>query len=281
MTGPLTRLGYGKETREQRQEKVLAGLIASVYRQVPQSVLGSIVGRCAIVVALWPTLDQTLIVGWAIFALLECLIRTRVAYQFRHATDVVDRVHVWARRWVALAAVSGAVWGAAGVLFFSPDAPDRQLVLMAVIMGVAFGSLTLYATHRAALWCFLPLALLPLIVRMAAEGSPTHLTVAIVMGAVFAFAMFFGRFNGQAMFDSIKINYENEVLVASMTHEQNVAEDARRAAEGATRSKTQFFAAASHDLRQPLQAIGIYVSLLKKRAQGPTEQLVTNLSSAA
>jgi len=280
MTGPLTRLGYDLETREQRQEKVLAGLIASVYRQVPQSVLGSIVGGFAIVVAFWHTHDQTLLVGWAVFALLECLIRTRVAYQFRHAADAVGRVHVWARRWVALAAISGAVWGAAGLLFFSPEAPDRQLVLMAVIMGVAFGSLTLYATHRAALWCFLPLALLPLIVRMAAEGTPTHVTVAIVMSAVFAFAMFFGRYNGQAMFDSIKNNYENEVLVASMTHEKKVADDARRAAETATRSKTQFFAAASHDLRQPLQAIGIYVSLLKKRAQGPTEQLVNNLSSA-
>ncbi|HRK57675.1 MAG TPA: hybrid sensor histidine kinase/response regulator, partial [Burkholderiaceae bacterium] len=40
------------------------------------------------------------------------------------------------------------------------------------------------------------------------------------------------------------------------------------------------FAAASHDLRQPLQAIGIYVSLLKKRAAGPLEPLVRNLSTA-
>src|SRR5258706_11845687 len=149
MTGPLTRLGYGKETREQRQEKVLAGLIASVYRQVPQSVLGSIVGGFAIVVAFWHTLDQTLLVGWAIFALLECLIRTRVAYQFRHATDVVDRVHVWARRWVALAAVSGAVWGAAGLLFFFPQAPARQLVLMGAVIGVGFRSLAPYSTHLA------------------------------------------------------------------------------------------------------------------------------------
>jgi len=158
--------------------------------------------------------------------------------------------------------------------------PSHQLVLVAVILGVAFGSLTLYATHRPALFFFLPLALLPLVGRMISEQDPAYYTASVVMLAVFGFASFFGRNFGEAMFESVKNNYENEVLVGQLMTEKRVADDARRDAETATRSKTQFFAAASHDLRQPLQAIGIYVSLLKKRVQGPAEPLVNNLSSA-
>jgi signal transduction histidine kinase len=280
MAGPLTRFGIDTESREQRQEKILAGVLASAYRQVPQSVLGSIVGGSALVASFWQTQNQGILLAWFLAMLVECLGRLRAARLFARSTDAVEQVQRWAWRWVAVSAVAGALWGAAGVLFFAPNAPSQQLVLVAVILGVAFGSLTLYATHRPALVAFLPLALLPLIARMAAEQDPAYYTASIVMVAVFGFTMFFGRSFGATMSESVKNNYENEVLVAQLLAEKRVADDARRAAENATRSKTQFFAAASHDLRQPLQAIGIYVSLLKKRVHGPAEPLVRNLSSA-
>jgi len=280
MSGPLTRFGIASESREQRQEKILAGVIASVYRQVPQSVLGSIVGGVALIAVFWQTHDQNILIGWFIAMLVESYARLRVARAFRTSGTEVERVKLWAARWTGLAALAGLLWGAAGVLFFAPKDPLQQLVLVAVILGVAFGSLTLYASHRPALFAFLPLALLPLIARMLLEQDPAYYTAAIVVLAVFGFTTFFGRNFGEAMFESVKNNYENEVLVAQLVNEKRVAEDARRDAENATRSKTQFFAAASHDLRQPLQAIGIYVSLLRKRAQGPIEPLVANLSSA-
>jgi signal transduction histidine kinase/CheY-like chemotaxis protein len=280
MSGPLTRFGIALESREQRQEKILAGVIASVYRQVPQSVLGSIVGGVALVAVFWYTKDQNILVAWFVAMLLEALVRLRVARAFRSSTTTVETVHAWAGRWVALSAVAGLLWGAAGVLFFTPEEPLQQLVLVAVILGVAFGSLTLYATHRPALFWFLPLALLPLIARMVAQQDTAYYTAAIVVAAVFGFTTFFGRNFGETIFEAVKNNYENEVLVEQLINEKRIADDARRAAENATRSKTQFFAAASHDLRQPLQAIGIYCSLLRKRAQGPLEPLVSNLSTA-
>lgn len=280
MSGPLTRFGIDSESREQRQEKILAGVIASVYRQVPQSVLGSIVLGFALVAVFWNTHNQNVLIAWFIAMLVESLVRLRIARSFAASRETVEKVHTWASWWVALSASAGVLWGTAGVVFFSPQEPSHQLVLVAVILGVAFGSLTLYATHRPALFFFLPLALLPLVGRMVAEQDPAYYTAAIVMLAVFGFASFFGRNFGEAMFESVKNNYENEVLVGQLMTEKKVADDARRDAENATRSKTQFFAAASHDLRQPLQAIGIYVSLLKKRVTGPAEPLVANLSSA-
>ncbi len=268
MSGPLTRFGLVVETQEQRKEKILAGVMASVYRQVPQSVLVSIVGAFALMVVFWPSMNQNLLMGWFVLILLESLARVRVAYSFRHAKAVVDEVQRWAIRWVSLAVVAGALWGGAGFTFFSNDQPLHQVVLVAVVLSVAFGSLTLYASYRPAFYAFMLLALLPLIGRMVWEQDPTYYTASVVMSAVFFFTVFYGRTFGDAVFDSVKNNYENEVLVEQLMNEKRMAEDARRDAENATRSKTQFFAAASHDLRQPLQAIGIYVSLLKKRAAG-------------
>jgi two-component system, sensor histidine kinase len=280
MSGPLTRFGLAVETREQRKEKILAGVMASVYRQVPQSVLVSIVGAFALVMVLWTSMNQNILMGWFVLILCESLARVRVAYKFRHAAQVVDRVQRWANGWVVLAILAGALWGVAGFMFFSNNQPLHQVVLVAVVLSVAFGSLTLYASHQPAFYSFMLLAVMPLITRMVWEQDPTYYTAAIVMAAVFFFTVFYGRNFGDAVFESVKNDYENEVLVEQLMAEKRLAEDARREAENATRSKTQFFAAASHDLRQPLQAIGIYVSLLKKRAQGPMEPLVNNLSTA-
>ncbi|MEO8187124.1 MAG: hybrid sensor histidine kinase/response regulator [Burkholderiaceae bacterium] len=280
MSGPLTRFGFAEETPEQRQEKILAGVMASVYRQVPQSVLVSIVGAFALVMVLWNSIDQDLLLGWSLLILFESLLRLRLSYRFRRAAFIAESVDWWAQRWVVQAVAAGLLWGVAGFMFFSNNQPLHQVVLVAVVLSVAFGSLTLYASHRPAFHVFMLLAVLPLIARMVVVQDPTYYTAAVVMTAVFLFTVLYGRDFGNAVFESVKNTYENEVLVEQLVAEKRMAEEARREAENATRSKTQFFAAASHDLRQPLQAIGIYVSLLKKRAHGPLEPLVNNLSTA-
>ena len=140
MSGPLTQFGIEVETREQRQERILDGVLASVYRQVPQSVLGNLVGGVALVAAFWNTHNVNLLVGWFIAMLVEALVRLRAARKFRESVQRIEQVHAWAARWVGLAASSGVLWGTAGVLFFASGAPLQQLVLVSVILGVAFGS---------------------------------------------------------------------------------------------------------------------------------------------
>ena len=51
----------------------------------------------------------------------------------------------------------------------------------------------------------------------------------------------------------------------SCASRRQAAEAARREAEVANRAKTQFFAAASHDLRQPLHAMGLFAEALRQR----------------
>ncbi|MBC7955864.1 MAG: hybrid sensor histidine kinase/response regulator, partial [Cytophagales bacterium] len=59
------------------------------------------------------------------------------------------------------------------------------------------------------------------------------------------------------------------------------AEEARRAAEAANRAKTQFFAAASHDLRQPLHAMGLFAEALRQRSHDEeVTQLVASINGS-
>lgn len=280
MSGPLTLVGVDPSLRKRRSERVLAGVIGTVYRQVPQSVLGTMVLAVALVAALWQEHSAMLLLGWLVAVLVEGAVRLKAASVFAASAHLLDHAQHWARRWVVQAAVAGALWGAAAPLFFAPDDPTHQIVLVAVLLGVSFGSLTLYAAHRPALLSFLPLAMLPLTGSLIAEGSPSYYAAAVVMLVLLVIAYLFGRNYSSAIYASERSKFENEVLVDQLISEKRAADEARGVAETATLSKTRFLAAASHDLRQPLQAIGIYVALLRKRQQGLLAPLIGNLSSA-
>ena len=76
------------------------------------------------------------------------------------------------------------------------------------------------------------------------------------MAVAMAMIIILGR-NYRASFDSvIALKLRTEMLAEQLRAEKAVADAARQEAEIANRAKTQFFTAASHDLRQPLHGAG-------------------------
>ncbi|MFK7993268.1 MAG: sensor histidine kinase [Granulosicoccus sp.] len=63
-------------------------------------------------------------------------------------------------------------------------------------------------------------------------------------------------------------------MLEQVTDEKKLAEESRKIAENAVAAKTRFLAAASHDLRQHLHAIGLFLNSLEKRIEGPDELLL-------
>jgi CheY-like chemotaxis protein/nitrogen-specific signal transduction histidine kinase len=59
----------------------------------------------------------------------------------------------------------------------------------------------------------------------------------------------------KAMKDSVRLSFDNQTLM--------------RAAQQADVAKTRFLASASHDLRQPLHALGLFIAALTRKVRGP------------
>ncbi|MDB5870355.1 MAG: integral rane sensor hybrid histidine kinase, partial [Polaromonas sp.] len=61
---------------------------------------------------------------------------------------------------------------------------------------------------------------------------------------------------------SIDLRFENIELMDQLRHKTDIAEAARHEAEEANAAKSKFLAAASHDLRQPIHAQGLFLEVL-------------------
>src|SRR5436305_442016 len=91
----------------------------------------------------------------------------------------------------------------------------------------------------------------------------------------------FGHNLSNLMAQSLAIRYENIALIEELQAQTAAADRARASAEAANRGKTQFLAAASHDLRQPLHAMGLFAAALSSRTHdAPVRHLVGSINAS-
>ncbi len=212
-----------------------------------------------------------------------------------YALYVVDMVGWWFRRdrlrtvkdctrwhitFTVFTTVGGLIWGLTALWLFPPDQAHQALLLL-VIMGLAAASATTNPTYPSSFYIYALCVVVPLIFRMASIGEEAHWAMAGIMCLYLAVVLKAGGELGLAFQDSLQQRFKNEQLVQDLVKQQAVAEQARRDAEAASREKSKFLAAASHDLRQPLQALTLFSEALKSlSADGEGQRLAGQIEKS-
>jgi signal transduction histidine kinase/ActR/RegA family two-component response regulator len=242
----------------------VATLYGSWHRTTASMLLGSLI-LCSV---MWGVVPAVAMAAWVAAIIVNQAWRGVLAARYRRARPAVADAPRWGRRWAIGSGAAGALWGIAAVGMF-PASPPHQALLIVCLFGVLLGGLNLTAVYKPAFYGFALLALVPLVVRVALEPGQVHLSTAVVMTIVLGFVLGFGHHLNDVLTQSLAMRYENLELIASLKTETGAAESARAAAESANRAKGQFLAAASHDLRQPLHALGLFAAALATRTREP------------
>jgi signal transduction histidine kinase len=178
---------------------------------------------------------------------------------------------------MALVLCQGAMWGLAVWLFWGLGSPYHKVALLLIVFTYCLASVQLLATQQRLFIVFTCLVLVPAIVRIASDTShPWHWQLAGILLLQFVIVLVMGRAQRSALDQVIRLKSHTDKLAAQLRVEMGVAESSRRAAEAASRAKTQFFAAASHDLRQPLHAMGLFAEALRQRSHDPEVASLVN-----
>lgn len=185
---------------------------------------------------------------------------------------------LWQMRYFAInSAVSGLMWGWAGILFYVPDNIELQLYVFIVLIFKGAGSVTAVTSYLPAFYLYFPTSMLPIIIRHFMEGTPTSFLLGIASLGYVAVMLYFGRNFNKTLVESLALRYENKAYLEQANVEKDRANQANLA-------KTKFLAAASHDLRQPLHALGLFTSILKdsplnKQQSGLVDNMQKSLNS--
>jgi signal transduction histidine kinase len=214
---------------------------------------------------LWGVVSPTVLTSWIAAQLVVWVLRTLLYVAYRRTTDPSHPR--WSKLAAFGAATSGTVWGAGGFLMFSPGSFEYQLLVLVVFVWMGISAVVALSAHLPAFFGYLPAALLPLAVRFLVEGGRVHVVLGVLLAIFVVTLSFYGRQNNRSLTETLKLRFENVDLVERLARK---SEEAERANIG----KSKFLAAASHDLRQPLQALSLFTSVLSDQATEPKMRTV-------
>ena len=248
--------------------------LRALIAQSPASLTGNAVGFGVMLLVFWGLADPRWLGVWGAAAVLLWVARLGHWWRYRQreraGTLDVPTLMSWHMSWLVLVLAQGALWGVAVWLFWGLGTPYHRLSLILVVYAYTLGAVQLLVRQGAVFNAFLSLVLVPTIVRVASDsGQAFHWQLALVLVVVFVATLVIGRSHRSALAQAIGLKERTEQLAAQLRSEKAAADEARHEAEVANRAKTQFFAAASHDLRQPLHAMGLFAEALRQRSARP------------
>ena len=234
------------------------------------SLAGHVIGAVVIELVFAAVASRALLVAWGgTFAVLWVL-RVLLALRYAHGEpQTVAGLRQRQQIWITGTLLSAAMWGWAGWAFYPFGNALQQIVLILVVYTFCVACIPILAPQFRLYLAFVGLIYVPIMARVAMQEGALGVQTAIVMLVAMAMTIVLGR-TYWTTFDTLsRLQLRTEALMEQLRAEKAVSDAARQQAEIANRAKTQFFTAASHDLRQPLHAMGLFAEALRQRVHEP------------
>jgi two-component system, sensor histidine kinase len=250
-----------------RATLIAAEKVRIQYRNMPTAVVGSAVISSMMAVALAKGAGVEKVACWV--AVVHTWVIARII-QWR-AFNRINPSPTDMRRWhwlgIGGSAVAGLIWGVGAMLLYVPNGLAYQLFLVMGLVGMGAGCIYASASVMPSFFAyFYPSILLPAVLFLRAHDS-LHFITGVLMVVYLSLMTSLALRVYRLIDESIKLRFENLGLIGELREQKDAAEDANIA-------KSRFLAAASHDLRQPLHALGLFVQALQETPLAARERQV-------
>jgi signal transduction histidine kinase/ActR/RegA family two-component response regulator len=246
------------------KDPVLAEILGQHFSDYRRSLVASMPFGFMAVWLIWGTLPVGLVIGW--LAGYTATSGSRLALSYAFDAPIAGDDDVRRRMQFAIAghALGGLSWGVLGTaaLVLAPSHHENALAIFFIVVVFATYQAADHARYEPAYNAWMLFALVPNVLAAALQADPIYHVLG-GMGALFLLIITItGRRSNELMLEGIAKRLENARLLQDLLVQKEALAEANHA-------KTRFLAAASHDLRQPMQAVVLLVESLQERVHEP------------
>jgi two-component system, sensor histidine kinase len=209
----------------------------------------------------WSQAPPAAVIAWLVGVIVAR--EWRAALLLRLVSDRSTPIAARLNATVRSNALLGACNGAAAVFMLWLD-PARDAILTMILVSWGAGAVSTSSTVMRAFIAYAGFLFVPTALMWFASASAVGLAVGALVLMFFGVQSRFARRNMETFEESFRIRLENDALARSLEAERVQLAAARDSAVQANQEKSRFLAAASHDLRQPLQAMSLNVGALQR-----------------
>jgi two-component system, sensor histidine kinase len=250
----------------ERAGLVAAEMVRAQYRNIPTAVAVNAIISALLCMALRETVSPERLAWWLSAVYLVGTVRYFLWRQFNTITPNATDTPRWRLYALLGSGINGLTWGTGGFVLYAPHSPSSQFLLLITQFGMGAGAAYASAPAFAAVLAYLLPSVLLSSVPFFLEGDSVHVTLGAMLFVFVAAATHFTYGISHTIARAIGLRFENIDLIHELREQTLAAELARRAAEEANVAKSRFLAAAGHDLRQPLHALGFFVDALQEQS---------------
>jgi signal transduction histidine kinase/ActR/RegA family two-component response regulator len=253
MTADETRRRLGVAQVEALFSSILLGTIAAYFACV---ILVAGLGSLGFV-KFWTGF------GWVCFMSIVAPCNLALWRFYRRSRPVGDRWRAWALRFTAINFAVGIGFGWAPIGLTTGGRADLELVVLVVTLSAAAASIPVFSPYLPTFLFFFAGTTLPFTTAsfFSADSIPHRLSGPLMLLFISGVGGLGVRAN-RSFEELVNLRIRAEEMAADLQREKEIAERANLA-------KSNFLAAASHDLRQPVHAVGLFVGALRGVAMAP------------
>lgn len=171
----------------------------------------------------------------------------------------------WMREATIASGINGAIWGVGAWAFLSHDNTGVMVLFLLVLISLTCGAALSLAANFSSVVAFC----VPVTVLVAHKMWLLDFAHAGLLSAssllFLAFVLTVGKGYANTISDAIRLSIENAALL-------KVTAVQKSAVERASAERSRFFAAVSHDLRQPIYALGLLLDALDRHLESAAQR---------
>jgi signal transduction histidine kinase/CheY-like chemotaxis protein len=235
--------------------KIRAEQAKILYQQSPIVLLATLLLVMLVISFFKSRLDQGFLIPWAAWIVILTSARAYLISSY-HKQEKIESPDNWLKIYTVTTFLSGISWGILLLQVLNPVSGNEVLLLSFILTGMIAGALLPLSCYLPAYFVFSIPMLTPFAINMFSlegiEFSSTGFLVLTFLVSMLGFSTLVNR----NILDTIKLRISNIDLLEDLKTQKKLADIANS-------EKSRFLAATSHDLRQPLYALDLYLGALR------------------